>query len=413
MKKYLIIISIIFIPLNAFAQNPPCKFYYRGLCFKYPLAESWPPLLDDMPEIVREGYILIDSLLRENDYYKMNDYFHSLSNEELKEYFNYYYHIRDYNTYHYMSCIYPDYEDQIVNPFFIDGILESCLEDISEDFENENAIIFSGLMAHIRIVDTLYRNAWVDGTRHQVIVKAEIIEPIKGKVVPSLKDVSEVYFPEDYDDPVPRVQPALPGTQFQFQYKIDRFINRDTITNFMTGSQDKPWNKINCEFILFLPGKSTICRDSTDVYYSPFPLMIDYHKGYFFPIKDGKVFDPYNQFGFGYDLPVEEYKEKLKDRIRELIDDPVFLSAEECCLTDKKPEVYPNPFDSHIIINPGEVVGFGAEVCLYNIYGACVLRKSFPNTAGALRLSVDALPHGLYLLRLTRGSKTQTYRVMK
>ena len=71
--------------------------------------------------------------------------------------------------------------------------------------------------------------------------------------------------------------------------------------------------------------------------------------------------------------------------------------------------VYPNPFASEIVVtNIAEV----AKVALVNAQGI-VVRVVLPNGASELRLRVNDLPAGLYLLLLENNGAQKAIRLVK
>ena len=71
--------------------------------------------------------------------------------------------------------------------------------------------------------------------------------------------------------------------------------------------------------------------------------------------------------------------------------------------------VYPNPFASEIVVtNLAEV----AKVALVNAQGV-VVRSVLPNGASELRLAVEDLPAGLYLLLLENNGAQKAIRLVK
>ena len=88
--------------------------------------------------------------------------------------------------------------------------------------------------------------------------------------------------------------------------------------------RDGHWVKPNREYIVFLELRVVDAVGSWDpigsphkIYYSlwPFPHRLSYSM---YPVEDGYVLDKYDALGFGKKVPVEEFKQNIRNKINEV-----------------------------------------------------------------------------------------------
>jgi len=90
---------------------------------------------------------------------------------------------------------------------------------------------------------------------------------------------------------------------------------------------------------------------------------------------------------------------------------PPGLNEKSQSLTEFK--IYPNPSDGYIIISSeGRKIQGPIEIQMYNIMGQQVLVKQIKEPTQKIKLSVDALPAGLYFLKLNSAHLNYVARVM-
>jgi len=124
--------------------------------------------------------------------------------------------------------------------------------------------------------------------------------------------------------------------------------------------------------------------------------------------------NPYASEGAKTELVVR-YKNQWQ-RTLELTGREVFLCRFDMgAVTAAEPvapvvQVYPNPATSQLIVSLGQTPAADTELTLQDMTGRAVVRQSAKNAQTAL--NVTGLPAGLYLLRITTPTGTQTKKIV-
>jgi len=259
--------------------------------------------------------------------------------------------------------------------------------------------------------------------RDELIVFCTIIDTIKGKVLPSFKNVDTVD-PKDYDDPEPRLQRAIPGVKFQFTYWLD---NLRMCPDFrpLIDSLGVPWTTSGNEYVVFL-FPVLVCGDTTTLYYTLWPFIGDGSCVYnMFPVKDGLIYNPLHEYGVPDQSPVFLFKKRLRDLIDDILSKRTLIITEannEDISINEGIRLSPNPATDFLEISYSDanhtLNGVVDGVAIYNVFGEKVLSTSprpspflereYPPRLtssatpqeGNLRLDVSSLPAGVYFVRV-------------
>lgn len=75
---------------------------------------------------------------------------------------------------------------------------------------------------------------------------------------------------------------------------------------------------------------------------------------------------------------------------------------------------YPNPIGNEDLnIYVGDLSSEQVNISLFNVTGAQILRKSYTPEAGALRINLNRIPGGIYLLNVSTNQTLKTFKIIK
>jgi hypothetical protein len=87
---------------------------------------------------------------------------------------------------------------------------------------------------------------------------------------------------------------------------------------------------------------------------------------------------------------------------------------EENIIVSSKIFIYPNPVESgELNIFLGSTEFERVKTSLYSINGKQVISKEFKPTNGYVRLNVENLPQGVYLLNIKTNNSLMNYKILK
>jgi hypothetical protein len=302
------------------AQQPPCMTDFLGLTYQISYPVDCPPISIYMPLDVLIGYIVMDSIST----YGNNDEVMSFINRQtyndtLRKIMRYWYKTVDYDPVKYQIYSFQGCPHEYVIKNSIESKILNRIKLTSPKKFIDQTLIASYIIAHIRVTDTLKREDETAITaKTAYIVNCIVLDTIKGKVIPACKDLI-VNFPAILEKkPDDNLQNVLPGSCLQFEYCIEWPRGGDYNLD-MLDSDGKPWIKKDKEYIVFLETR-IVCFTDNNIYYTLAPLRLnDSFSGSMYPVNNGFVVDPYNEFGFGTSVPVEEFKDSLRQKINEII----------------------------------------------------------------------------------------------
>ena len=323
MKKFLLLVLLFFFFILSFtslkAQQPPCYPNYLGLTFEMPPIVHTPQLRTDMPLEVLIAYIFQDSLC--------NSVFHSDSlknfcsrqiyDDTMKYILKYYYFMTDYDPILYANtCMYSN--PNPLDPEYIKDWLEYAIyRSTKSDFYLYMATI-PQIILRVMVTDTVRRimPGGEKGIEH--IVTAEITDTIKGKILPECKDISipqPITKKNDVKNKILTHNKAKPGDCIQFSYCQGRQKGQG-LGGSLVDSTGEAWVKKDKEYLVFLK-YTWICKDSANFYYSLDPAVSTWMYS-MYPIENGNLIDPYNEFKLGTNPPVNAVINMLRSRINEI-----------------------------------------------------------------------------------------------
>lgn len=309
------------LPVNVKSQGPPCFPDWEGSYFYKPYHQDEPPLSTDMPLDVLIGYIAFDSVSTHGNSRQVLDFIHRQTyNDTLKKIMRYWYKMVDWDCFRFESYIYARLykEDKIATSMILREVSRQVKLNSPTRFL-DITLLRSDVIAHIRVIDTTYySNEDVGIAKDCYSVRAVILDTIKGRILPACNSYVRISPKKRGTSLGP-----LPQSCIAFNYCInwlkggweDVYIP-DT-SRFLLDEQGLPWIKTGKEYIVFL--RARIVCDSTGIYFSFLPIGENFSYSFsMLPIEDGKVIDAVNEFGFGYSVPVDEFKFALRQKIFEI-----------------------------------------------------------------------------------------------
>ncbi len=340
MKYYYAIYTTIFTSLvflfsipTAKSQIPDCLPGHNELAFPFERLENIPPYSTDMPYDVLLGYIAVDSAKNHASYEEFINFINPQTyNDTIKYMMKHYYQMVDYDPIKF--ALYRNHDSSDFHPlpvsiqrekFFkkLFGIVPHCGDYI---------LTLSDIIAHIRVVDTTRKIDTVTTAIYprSMIVTSEILDTIKGNRIPACVDFNPPIYERKQK---PNKTMSLPNNCLQFEFALDWPRGKVDGSMVLAGDDGLPWTNIkpklvdstdtpwiveNKEYIVFLKLILT-CKGENNIYYTLFPCGYGCSMTYgMFPINEGIVYDPENEFGVGNNLTVQEFKNALNNRIQEI-----------------------------------------------------------------------------------------------
>lgn len=331
--EFLVIICVLIYNLSTLliCQNHDNLPYYQGTFFNYGNISVMPPLSTDMPYDVMVGYITLDSLRRNGDISLFKEFINKQTyNDTIRTIFKYYYKMLDWNPMLFHSFIKSKDYSELPLPIIQDEIVEKYY-NISPSRGN-SLVALSYFIYHIQVLDTL---RFFDSTSvtYQRGLKcySEILNIYKGNILETNCNIHEdnlsVKNIAYSNDSLQITNPIL-----CFDIRLDWHRGEDPgdvvltgIDNYpwsgikekMVDSLDIPWIKANQEYIVFL---EPVLIDYYDNYnkYQLFPMDFNSLTKGIYPIINGYVQDPSNDFGLGTSVPYLDFIQNLNNIINEI-----------------------------------------------------------------------------------------------
>jgi hypothetical protein len=309
------------LPANAITYEPIPNFPERyGFYYRFNDSDYAQILHSNMPYEIMAGYIVTDSIMRycPNSIAVENFVLDSIhyGSDTLKYFNKYLYLLEDYDPVrYYMKLSMPD--TALVYGSGIKGWMYTKFYEMPEA-----PYVFSDYILHIKankVVRTESINNYDATSGGEDIIYCKVLDTIKGRVFPSLN--SAIFYNGLEGDTLNYQQntyqgvsrPITPITDIVFSY-CHRWNTKKWPASRRIGpgriSPDK-------EYIVFLRLFSGGATDSSDyVCLSPYAERNSFSM---YPIEDGFVKDEGNVLGFGENVPVDEFKQHLQEKISEIV----------------------------------------------------------------------------------------------
>ena len=289
-----------------------------------PYTTTFPEYTLDMPYEVLLGYVALDTVCYYGDLDEYSDFISRQEyNDTLKTLMKYYYYVVDWDPLKFLRDRFYRDTAMKIRPFNIPEDLNQKIKEKSDNSYLDYILCRTDIIADVLVTDTI---SWVDKSalsvgKYGATVKCRIIDPIKGKIIP------EIFNPQPLNikNKMPEIQgepTADSGKTLIFDYcfgwprksGIEGEINH----YYMRDSTGLPWVKKGQEYIVFL-NLIVKCADyNTIVYYLRPNGMSESSTGLLYPVENGIVYSPLDDFGFGTGLTVSEFKTALRNRIEQI-----------------------------------------------------------------------------------------------
>jgi hypothetical protein len=275
-----------------------------------------------MPFDVLIGYIAGDSLVRNAPESLVRSVTSNLTYADTARYAaKYIYEMDDYDPVTFFQWCYTQPTAGMYpsgGPGFVKGRAIARILKVFPPGMNIYPLLYSDYIAHIKVTQTTTTtDSTASFAKTVVLVTSYIIDTIKGKQVPFC--LNEQFKTSEKDR---RVQSAL-GACLNWDYALEwKRLNHSSVKYYDDSSfvdaQGKQWVQRSQEYIVFLRYES-LGRDENYNYADLFPVTGWGSCGGMYPVVNGHVYDPYDDFGYGSNLTVEQFKLALRKNINLII----------------------------------------------------------------------------------------------
>jgi hypothetical protein len=295
-KCFLIVsILLLFGFNNLYSQLPLCTELKGGTVYGVPQIHEIPKLNTGMPFDVLIGYIALDSIAYNATYNHIYEFLarQTTMNDTMRTIMKYYYNLLDHDPILFYQTA--DYFDTVMNVpvMTIEDLFLNRLEKLSSNYHLELSLLYNRYIAHVIVTDTLHfldTNGTAPGPGIKVIVaNSTVLDLIKGQRLPAC---------------LPSVQPKTETTN-----------NIEDCFPLLDDNKQE-WIKPGFEYILFLDISNTCFDNDMDYFFMrPDGSTTNSAVCMMFPVINGSVYDPTNEFGFGNNLDVITWKNMLRAKI--------------------------------------------------------------------------------------------------
>ncbi len=330
-KAFLIATSLMLLVAfgpGASAQPPT---YGGPLLYRMSLDASAPPIYPGQPSQVTTAYLWLDAALRHDNWGQISSFIDSLTwGDTAKTIAAVLYRMQDDNPVSYYLW---SGRGMTPNPYHWDPgqgeyLFAKHVLLTATDTGRTAALLFPEIISDIIVQDTVCtQDPYAHAALDEVLVNATILDEIKGLHKPACPQNTRTIgkgaktqsngFSPTYADT------ASVGACIQFQYSPEWSTgpNDDTHSTQLRDAVGGWWIKPGQEYIVFLSflGIGYDHSNHNQYYFTTVPHGFPSCGG-MYPVLNGIVFDPNDDFGFGATgLTVAEWKSRLRGRIAALI----------------------------------------------------------------------------------------------
>jgi hypothetical protein len=291
--------------------QPSCFDCDGAVIFEIPQASAVPITTDNMPSEIVSSYRWFDSLCRLGlDINQVDSLFDSFTfSDTSRRFLKRLYEINDYDPVAYWQILmsYSNrYESQ---PWLVQ---HSFLVHVANEYPNKisGLLGYADIIAHVKVVDTFSSiNDSATYSKSILGVTCLVIDTLKGHNWPSRKYNKRLIRPAE------KQTLLLINRDLQFEYSPtwNRMWDIDLINE-----DSSNWIGKDNEYIVFLRFERLTSSDSS-IALTLWPVMNTSTMGTMYPIVNGIVQDPNDDYGFGKGLKVEQWKQALREKIDQLL----------------------------------------------------------------------------------------------
>ena len=336
------------VTLNAVTyEQLPNRPSWRGFYYCLDMADYPQLLLSNMPYQVLQGYIVADSIIRAlpTITYKWDPIENfNLRSDTAKYLYKHWYYMNEYDPLRFFSFTRKKYPEAKNRPT---GLFSNMEGRMVADYSTSLYVLVDYIL-HIHVNNTVWidtsdatpleisrpdsnGNVVKDTAIHvttKTIAFCKVLDTLKGGTFPSLE--SAIFYngklPNNSSSVINNIYSMPQQTDIVFSYRDD--WSRSTIRGSgytpLYDSNGEKWIKPNREYIVFLGFMGIDGIGSWDtvgsvhkIYYCITPY---YGAGSFnmYPVENGNVIDEANALGFGTVVPINVFKQCIRNKINEI-----------------------------------------------------------------------------------------------
>lgn len=332
MKLHLVVLCTAIVAILGFfarsssAQQPN---YGGALLYSMPWDTTVPPVDSTQPVNVQTAYLWLDQAMRTYPGYRIDSFINAMTwSDTAKTIASALYQIQDDNPLAYYmwmgDAIKPN--PYKAKPGHEEFTFIKKSSHIARDTGRTAFLLQPEIIADVMVKDTFCKTE-VDqaGSMNMILVNSTILDEIKGKKVPlctgyGMKAGNKDKMPAGVSawETFPVIADSGQCLQFEYSPSWGRVPNDDDGGGNLIDSAGGWWIKPGHEYIVFV-GFMGIQGDTSNSYFSCWPQGGG-TSGCMYPVVNGIVQDPWDDFGFGEtNLTVANWKAHLRARINRLV----------------------------------------------------------------------------------------------
>ena len=330
LKKLMSILSMLAIlkiiavvNLNAVTyEKLPHYPHYRGFYYWLEMADYENLLMPNIPYEIMVGYIVADSIVRKapgtrflpDSIKKLN-----LQSDTVAYLCKYWYLLNEYDPLRFQAFMEQKHTDAKVAGHTVQSYMYSYMHE-----DPRMNYVYPAYILHISVNNTVHIDS-ADENRpkrwSKTITYCNVLDTLKGKVFPSLNNA--VFYNGDLPDSVSNIiNNTIPQNTDIVFYYMNQWQRWGFGSDPLIDEDGNPWVKPNKEYIVFLEiwGEDNLSNPDGSInrhYYSIAPFR-EYGSRSMYPIEDGFVIDKGNILGFGEKVPVDVFKQNIRNKIEEI-----------------------------------------------------------------------------------------------
>ena len=301
------------------AQPKPPIPFAGPLYFSFPLLSQYPPLSVSMPYSVLIGYVGFDSVARRAEQSVVEQTLRNLTySDTAKQAARFLYEMTDYDPILLFQWLNTSPTAGLYRnaPAYIRRRFTGAFDSIAPEKLNAAPLLMADYILHIHVEHTV---ASVDTAsvyaKSAQLVTAYVVDTIKGRRIPFC--LNEQFGAKNTIRP----QNAA-GACVNFDYRLEwrRFNHSNRISrddSSLVDGSGNAWIKPGHEYVVFLRFAS-LRRDETNNYATLIPITGWGTMACMYPVINGLIYDPYDDFGYGSALTIANFKSALRRNIHTL-----------------------------------------------------------------------------------------------